>query len=90
MAGDKLRSYKRIHGHEHPTDEEGGKISRDLNSYTAHAKRQDRLIDKLLENPLDDDMAARLGDSVFLTVKHMRKFKTHKARLKDLERDGLE
>lgn len=90
MGGYTLRSYRRVHKFEHAADVERGKVSRDTNASIKAAKKRERLSERLLADPLNDELLEQFEEAEHNAERKRRGAKTHKERLKKLEREGLE
>lgn len=90
MANHTLRTYLKGHKFDHPTDVERGKVSRDTHASLKKEKRQERLCRQVLADPLADDLIEQLEAAEHAAERGRRGAKTHKDRLKQLEREGLQ
>lgn len=91
MRSHSLRSYQRVHRGEHAVETEQSKIAREGETYAKQARQRDRTLRQMLdradgESP-DCEMLEALDEQ---SERQRRNMRTHKNRLKSLERQGLE
>lgn len=85
-----LHSYARTHDLEGAADRERSKIKRETGHVKRQSRRTDRVIGKLLKEPQDEHLIERQTELEHDAAKQKGNAKTHKKRLKDLSRQGLE
>jgi hypothetical protein len=85
-----LRSYGRTHKLDGAVDAERNKIKSEKEQAARGKKRVGRLVQKLVQDPLDDSIIEHQLDLEREALKATGNAKTHKKRLKDLQRLGLQ
>jgi len=85
-----LRSYARTHDVEGATDREQSKIKRETGHVNRQRRRKDRVVNRILRDPNNERLIEREAELEHVAAKQMGNAKTHKKRLNELKRQGLE
>lgn len=88
--GFRLRSYQRVHKFEHPVEAEETKIGKEVGRYIARSRKQERVLRKFMRDTSNEELLDELEQSSLEAYKELRNARTHKKRLKELLREGLE